>query len=608
VNRQLGKVTRYFTGYMGLVGIVALFLAGISGAYLFRGLVAMKQKEMAILMSVGGVRREIYGFVSLQLIILGVLAAGLAVGASHLLMPAFPVIFKGLVPQGLVLVIDSGTVGVAFGLGIGGSLVFCLPAFIRVFGIQPLDLLRGQQEAGGIKVNRLLLLLSFLPGLAAFFGVSMAVAASPKDGVIFSAGFLLAMALLSMAGTLIFRVCGPFSASRFMAGRVAGKIALRNLFRNRWSSLSCFVTIAMGVFLIALIPQIQKGLESEIMRPEGLKLPVFFLVDIQDEQKGDLISFMAEQAGDLTHISPTVNGRIQAVNGKPFFGKNAKNQGQRRIPRGRRLEFIFSYRAALADSESLVLGRPMTRVPWDFGSNSPFEISMAQTFADRFGFKIGDRIRFDVQGIPLEGYVVNLRKVRWNSFQPNFFLLFQDGVLNDAPKTHLGAISNVAPDQRKELKNRLVDQFPNISVIDVTQTASTILGVTDRLSLSVRFMAWLAIGAGLVSIFSIARHEARKNRNQINLLKVLGCDFRTLRRVSLVEFGFIGFLASLFALALSMGFSLAISWYFFDSLWQFDLVYLAGILLISTGVCMVTGLWAALRVMKGNPLSLLSGG
>ncbi len=609
VNRQLGKITRYFTGYMGLVGIVALFLAGISGAYLFRGLVAMKQTEMAILMSVGGVRREIYGFVSVQLLILGALAAGLAVGGSYLLMPAFPLIFKGLVPQGLVLRIDFSTVGVALGMGMGGSLVFCLPAFVRLFGVQPLSLLRGmvQQEK---KRGGIVMVLSFVPGLAAFFGVSVAVAGSVRDGLIFSTGFLLAMALLSIAGTLLFRACGPISAGRFMAGRVAGKIALRNLFRNRWSSISCFVTIAMGVFLIALIPQIQKGLESEIMRPEGLKLPVFFLVDIQDEQKDALISFMAAQAGDLTHISPTVNGRIQTVNEKPFLGRTPKAGEGRRIGRagGRRLEFIFSHRASLADSESLVQGRPMTTEPWAFGSDQPFEISMAMSFADRFGFKIGDVIRFDVQGIPLEGQVVNLRKVRWNSFQPNFFLLFQDGVLNDAPKTHLGAISNVPPDLRKDLKNRLVDRFPNISVIDVTQTAATILGVTDRLSLSVRFMAWLAIGAGLVSIFSIARHEARKNRNQINLLKVLGCDFSTLQRVSLVEFGVIGCLASVFAVALSMAFSLAISWYFFDSLWQVDLVYLAGIPVVSTGVCMATGLWAALRVMKGSPMGLLSGG
>jgi len=452
---------------------------------------------------------------------------------------------------------------------------------------------------------------AFVPGLGAFFAVSMLVAGSARDGLVFAVGFLLALGILSVLGSLVFWWCRHLAGSRVIKRFTAGKIAFRNLFRNKWSSLSCFVTIAMGVFLISLIPQIQKGLESEIMRPEGLKLPVFFLVDIQDEQTEPLADFMAGRAGELSHISPTVQGRILTVNHRPFFeknkGKDRRLKGRGGRMRGQRLEFIFSYRKALADSETLVAGHQLSPEPWEFGSDKPFEISMAVSFADRFDFKIGDIIGFDVQGIPLKGQVKNLRKVRWNSFQPNFFLLFQDGVLNDAPKTHLGAISNVPPDQRRDLKNSLVDRFPNVSVIDVTQTAATILGVTDRLSLSVRFMAWLAIGAGLVSIFSIARHEARKNQNQTNLLKVLGCDFFTLQAISLIEFGFIGFTASLFALGLSIGFSLAISWYFFDSLWLFDHWYLTVILVLATGVCMGTGLLAVRKIMKTRPLELLSG-
>lgn len=54
-------------------------------------------------------------------------------------------------------------------------------------------------------------------------------------------------------------------------------------------------------------------------------------------------------------------------------------------------------------------------------------------------------------------------------------------------------------------------------------------------------MDWLTLAAGMVSVFSIARHEARKNEVQINLLKVLGADLKMLRTITLVEFGFIGF-------------------------------------------------------------------
>ncbi len=93
---------------------------------------------------------------------------------------------------------------------------------------------------------------------------------------------------------------------------------------------------------------------------------------------------------------------------------------------------------------------------------------------------------FEIQGTPMEGRVANLRKVRWNSFQPNFFLLFQEGALNDAPKTFLATISHVAQENRQRLKNKIVNDFPNVSVIDVTRMAGTLLGITARLTLSIR--------------------------------------------------------------------------------------------------------------------------
>jgi putative ABC transport system permease protein len=611
VNRQLGKITGHFTGYMGLVSIVALFLAGIASAYLFRGYLNLKQREIAVLMSIGARQWEIYLLFSFQLILLGTLASALAVFMSLFLVPAFPLIFKGLIPADIQLSTEPVTLVLALGMGMAGSLVFCFPVFVRLFSVKPLVLLRSE---GGRRAQGMALwqVLSFLPGLAAFFLVSVAVAGSVKTGSIFAGGFMLAMAFFSGMGWLIFSGCKVFSSVRYLAA----KIAFRNLYRNKWSSLSCFVTIAMGVFLISLIPQVQKGLQTEIMRPEGLKIPVFFLVDIQEEQRPGLVDFMGEQAGELVNISPMVRGRILRVNQIPFHG-GAKTSGSEQSDagqsntrqtgfRGRRLEFNFSYRTHLDVSETIVQGTPLSKTPWSFESDLPFEISVAASFAEQYGLKLGDIIGFDIQGIPLEGRVVNLRKVRWNSFQPNFFLLFQDGVLNDAPKTYLAAISQVAPADRQALKNKIVTAFPNISIIDVTQMAGTLLSITDRLSLSIRFMAWLAIAAGLVSIFSIVRHEARKNERQVNLLKVLGADFRAIQAITLVEFGFIGFMAALFAVLLGFGFSRVISWYFFDSLWQFDPGVSLVILSLATFVCMGTAMAASQKVMNTKPVTLLA--
>lgn len=624
VNQRIGKLIGYFTGYLGLVSVVALFLAGISGAYLFRGYLNLKHEEIAILLSMGARQGEVCVYILFQLVVLGFAASIAAVFIALLLVPMFPLIFKGLVPGGLGLGLDFSTLAIAMVMGIGGSLVFCLPVFVQIFGVKPIVLFnrgQGRDQRQDRKKTKSALLqgLAFVPLILGFFAASTLASNSALRAGIFVAGFGLVLVLVGAMGWAVFSGCRFLSATRFLPG----KIAFRNLYRNKWSSLSCFVTIAMGCFLISTVPQIQKGLQTEIMRPEGLKIPVFFLVDIQEEQRLALVEFMEGHQGRLTNLSPMVRGRILTVNGRPFYGEidrsgdesnlesrdhSGGRSGERSLARGsgrgRRFEFNFSHREKLDVSETIVKGRPLAETAWAFGAGSPFEISVENGFAEQYGLQIDDIIGFDIQGITLEGRVVNIRKVRWNSFQPNFFLLFQNGVLTHAPKTFLAAIAQVAPEQRQELKANIVTAFPNVSVIDVSQMAAAMLGITDKLSLSIGFMAWIAIATGLVSIFSIARHEAWTNRQNINLLKVLGGGFGLIQEITLIEFGFMGFTAALFAIALSFGFSRLVAWYFFDSLWAFDLSDAGVILLLTTAICMATAFAATFKVMKMKPAAL----
>lgn len=595
MNRQLGRLTRYFTGFMGLVSVVTLFLAGIATAYLFRGYLNIKRKEMAVLMSIGAFRQSIWFYISFQLILLGTAASVLATITSFFIIPAFPIIFQGLIPANVNLSVSMSALLLAMGLGMAGSIIFSLPVFIKIIDIKPLMLLRGSSESVTPFVRQL---LSLLPGILAFILISVYAAGRLKTGLVFVGGFTLAIGLLFLIGLGFVQVFKSLSQSRIPVV----KIAFRNLYRNQWASLSIFVTIALGIFLISLIPQVQSGLQTEIIKPDGLKIPVFFLVDIQDEQKAPFISFMEEQDGVIANLSPMVRGRILKRNDQPFHKKSDSSQRRR----GRRLEFNFSFRETLDASESIIKGEPISTEYWNWDSNKPFDISVEESFAKENSIELNDILEFEIQGIPFAGQVKNFRKVRWNSFQPNFFLLFQNGVLNEAPKTYLAAISQVPMYQRQQLKNKIVDRFPNISVIDVTQMANTLLDISNKLSLSIRFMAWLAIAAGLISIFSIARHEAWKNQNQINLLKVLGSEYQDIRTITLLEFGFVGFSAAMFAILLSYGFSFGISWYFFDSLWQVNIIISISILILTTLVCMGTALSASKKVMDTKPIHLLA--
>ncbi len=629
VNQNLSRIFGYFTGYMGLIGVVALFLAGIGTAYLFRGYLNRKIKEIAILMTLGAKRVDAYMLFMLQIISLGAASTIFSVMLSFFILPLFPEVLQGLIPPNFRAAADIKSIFWAFIPGIFGSIIFCLPVFVRIHTLKPVMLLQSGYNLTPIKLYTANI-LSFLPAILTFWILSIGQTKSFERGSIFFLGSLSVMAVMTVIGWLILIILKRLSSTK----QFIRKIAFRNLYRNKSASISCFVTIAMGAFLINIIPQIKNGIQDEISQPKGMKIPGFFLIDIQPEQLLPLTQFLELKGYDLTNVSPIVRGRILNVNDKGFYerldedkDKNSKQSLGKQIfgrkkqdessfrGRYRRREFNFSYREHLDKSEKIVKGSPLSETPWSFEDTSTqplspessyIQISLEEGFADRFSINIGDIMEFDIQGMQLKGKVVNLRKVKWNSFQPNFFILFQKGVLDDAPKTFLASIPQMRPEEKQALQNELVKSFPNISVLDVNQTVKQILSITDRLTFAINFMASLAILAGLVVLFSIARHETHGRSWEINLLKVLGAGFGDIKKIVLLEFGFLGFLASFFAAIVSLAVSYLIAWFFFERLWSFRWEYSLFCLIAITLICVMTAMLATRKVIKQKPAGLLS--
>src|SRR5690606_12137907 len=212
--------------------------------------------------------------------------------------------------------------------------------------------------------------------------------------------------------------------------------------------------------------------------------------------------------------------------------------------------------------------------------------------------EIGDTLTFVVQSVPVQGRVVNTRSVDWNSFQTNFFISFQPGVLDSAPKTFVAAISAVADEDRIPVQNSIGTKLPNISVINVSQIVARFLDITDQISWAIRVMAWLSILAGLVVLFSIARYEVKSRLWEINLLKILGANFRDVKSIVQIEFGILGFFAALTGVVLSLLMSYSLSWFIFDSLWSFSFGITGFSILAISALSVLTALVATRSVLK----------
>lgn len=598
-SEQLGRILGYMNDYLGLVALIALFLAGVGAAYLFRSFFTTRFKDMAILMCLGGTPKQAYWMTLLQIVVLGCGSALAASVVAWFALPLIPSLFAGYLPKDFVNRMDFSSLALAFFMGTLGSVICCLPILAKIYDLNPLALFHEKVQPSSFQRHWQRNALSYLPIVGVFWALSIAQAHSKLLGSLFVLVFILAIGVLGGVGWLILRACGQMSS---LAG-VIRKLALRNLDRNRTAALSCFLAIGMGSLLINVIPQIQKGLQQEIVQPTKFAVPDFFMFDIQAEQLDTLQNVVKEQGHSLSFLSPQVSARLDAINEKPLGENTETEQEQIRFRR----QFNLTYQDKLKDSEALVAGE-MWQGPWQADSAELPGISVEEGFANRMNLKIGDVLKFDVQSVEIEGRIMNLRKVSWNSFQPNFMISFQSGVLDPAPKTFVAAISQVPAADRLKLQNSIVGAVPNASIINVQQVVGRILDITNQISWAIRVMAYLSILAGLVVLFSIARYEVKSRFWDINLLKILGANFGDVKGMVQLEFGILGFCAAFTGVVLSFAMSYSLSWYIFDHLWQFDGLLTLGSILAITGMSLLTALAATLSVLRQKPLELLRSG
>ena len=227
------------------------------------------------------------------------------------------------------------------------------------------------------------------------------------------------------------------------------------------------------------------GVWEEIERPDNSRVPTFFVFDIQEDQVQGLEDLLIKQGFKLENLSPMVRARLSTINGQVYKGQYRfdaiRDRDMERMLRARIHNLSYLSTDQLGDN--IVEGSPLLG-SYDQSQDKLAQISLEKRWADWREIEVGDRIVFDVAGIPIETEVKNLRKVVWTSFQPAFFILMQQGILEDAPKVFLGSIKNIPIEDRLSLQNKIVQIYPNISVIDVSRLVERIFSVIDKITIA----------------------------------------------------------------------------------------------------------------------------
>lgn len=564
--------------FLSLAALVSVILAGVGIAIAARRFAARHWDSVAIMRCVGASQTLVLRLFILEMLWLSLLggAAGIAIG--YVAQEGLSWILSGLTPGELPLpswrpVLPALSIGLVTLLGFG------LPPLIRLREVPPLRVLR--RDLGPL--NRSVLIL-YGPAVAAIAALLFWQAADARLAIYVFAGMVATLLILGMAAGGLVKTLG------LLRGRVgiAWRFGMANIARRGIGSVVQVVALGLGIMALLVLTLVRTDLLASWEATLPPDAPNHFLINIQNEEVTEVIDFLEDHGLSGTRLFPMVRGRLMTINNRSVHPADYEDPRAQRLVRR---EFNLSWARELQEDNRIVAGWWWR--PSDWGR--PL-VSVEQGLAERLGIGLNDTLYFQIAGQDLEARVTSLRSVEWDSFRPNFFVLFPPGVLNEYPATWITSL--YLEETQKPLLAGLVQNHPSVTVLDVDALMTKVRQIIDQVVLAVEYVFLFTVLAGLVVLYAAIQATQDERFFETAILRTLGAGRGVIMKSLLAEFAILGLLAGLLAaLAASvLGYGLAA--YVFGFPYQADpLIWLvgAGVGLVGVGSAGILGVRSVLR-------------
>ena len=573
--------------FLGLAALVSVVLAAVAVAMAARRHSARHLPGVAVMRCLGAAQRTLVAIHVGELLLLGLIACTLGVAIAFGLQWGV----GAWLSRALSLSIPPASwlpAAQGYGVGLVVLLAFGAPPVLALRRVPALRVLRRDLDPTEPS--------AWAVGLAGFLGLAALLwwkAGSAALGATMLAGIaatfvvlaLLALALVALVRRLRSRLRGSL------------RYGLANVSRRAGTSVAQVTALGLGLMALLLLTFVRTDLLDRWQLQLAQDAPNRFVINVQQDQVEAVRTFVTSRGLDAPVLFPMVRARLVARNGRPFTGEDVTPSGDadqdRQSRRRAEREFNLSTAAALRDDNRVTAGR--------FWSGAPArtEFSVEERFAQSLGWKVGDRIGFDVAGQRLEGTITSLRDVEWESFRPNFFVLASPGALDGYPASHITAV-RVPPSQPRFTAD-LVQRFPNLSVIDVDAVLAQVRATGDQVSKVVQVVFWFSFAAGLLVLMAAVSASQDERLLEGGVMRVLGGSRRQLRLAQASEFGAIGLLAGVVAAIAASALSGVVAMRVFDLPWEPNWALAAAGGGIGMLAALAAGLFATRRVLDAPP-------
>ena len=532
--------------FLNLVALLAALLAAVAVGIASREFANRHLDDCAMLRVLGQPQRTIALQYFGEFAAVGLIASAAGVAIGFAVHYVFVWLLAGLVDASLPA---ASAWPALFGLGVGLTLLmaFGLPPVLQLARVPPLRVIR--RDVGALKPASIAVLAA---GTLGFVGLLLAVSSDLTLGLIAVGGFAAAVALFAAASWVavqVLRRAVPESrAPRWMV------LATRQIAARPAFAVLQVSALSVGLLALVLLVLLRTDLIAAWRRATPPDAPNRFVINVQPEQ-GE--SFRARlRAGGVENFDwyPMIRGRLVAINGKAVVPDDfTDDRAKRLVDR----EFNLSHAAALPGHNEITGGR------WQ--NEEAGAISVEDGLATSLGLKLGDSLRFDVGGMPIEARITSLRKVDWGSMRVNFFVLFPRAELTDVPTSYIAAFRAPAT---AGFDNALSRDFPNITNVDVSASIGQVQRVLDQVIRAVEFLFGFTLAAGLVVLFAAITATREARSREFAVMRALGASASLLAKVQRAELLGIGALAGALASVAAMAVGWALARYVFQFTWN----------------------------------------
>jgi len=584
-NRQIGGALGRAERYLNLASLAAVLLSGVAVALSAARFAARRFDASALLRCLGLSRGEALGLYSLQLALLGLTASGLGALLGWLAQQGLFYLLQGLlpaaVPGGGLL---PALAGIATGLlALGG---FALPPLAALGRVPPLRVLR--RDLLPLPPSTWLVYGSALLALGLIMwrlSLDLKLTAALLGGGLVAALLLGGLLLYALQGLrrLLARAALPW------------RLGLGQLLRHPLAAAG--QTLAFGLILLAmaLIALLRGELLDRWQEQLPEQAPNHFALNVLPAEKDAFAARLAELSPHPAPLYPVVPGRLVAINGAPVRQVVSKDsQGERAVQR----DLSLTWADELPSDNRLASG-----TWWNTAQASELPgVSVEAKLAESLQLKLGDRLSFSVGGLQRDARVSSLREVDWDSFQPNFYMLFEPGTLQDLPVTYL--TSFYLPPQHERQLVELARAFPAVTLLQVEALLAQLRSILAQVSLAVEYVLLFVLAAGLAVLFAGLQATLDERIQQGALLRALGAERALLVKARRAEFGVLGAASGLLAALGCELVSFLLYRFAFDLAWQphpwLLLLPPLGALLIGGA-----GVLGTRRALNSSPLTVL---